>query len=123
MARKFELLHSSIIFTWNHLRVKTNNFNDLLSNEDWKIAQDGLFKLIEVLAKTIDESPMGSTHFPLYEHEWQEWAISQFDQLSTKLSQHDGLTANDERASNSLELKELLALEMSFYWRLIAFLK
>lgn len=123
LLNKFEFMESSICFVWNHLKIQTDNFYKLLNNEDWKIAQEGLAKILDVLSEITSSSLQRKTTIhSMYGQEWQEWSISQFRELSVRLFLHDSLI-NDDEASNNEELKELLALEMSLYWRLIALSK
>lgn len=110
MLRKFEFMLSSLNFVWNRLQTITDNFEKLSSNDDWKIVQDGLAKIIEVLIEVT-----GNSSTFLMESETPN--LIQFHQLSNQLLQHRCLA--DEDASMNIDLKELLALEMSLYWRLI----
>lgn len=123
ILNKLKFLQTSIRFVWKHLQVQTNNFSLLVQEqEDWQSTLDTLSKINELIGKIVNSgiSIEGNEGlgYQIYTEPWQKWAFSEFNQLCGDLYQQP-IFENDAEASGNNNIKELCALEMSLYWRLI----
>lgn len=140
--KKIDYLHSSVLCAWERLRVRSHVFAIIcLRNEDWISIQKCLERTIEIMVniQNSDKSTdLQMEKFIYLQRQsefrrcaitysqlsvWLTWAMTEYEKMWSQELKHHKRLEDDFVASQDVEWKELIALNMALFCRIVRLTK